>query len=234
MDHAFVGDDDRVPVSGLVVILLRCDAFAVVERQLVYIIYIGTDKRMGLPFVEGVTFGFQDGFVQRIMIAGRSGGVLVGDVVETDRADLHVHRRPFGDGGSGQVVHIPEVFELVGGSGDRPLQRAARTRTGAFAVTDHDCVAVGRVGIVVSLDGLVAVHVIQGQFGDGVYVGSLFGMGLPVVEVVTFGLQRRVHAVVVLGRGHGVFDRPAFEVDALMSDGTDLDEDRSAVIHRSG
>lgn len=109
-----------------------------------------------------------------------------------------------------------------------------RGPAGAFTVFDNDGVTVRGSSVVVCFDHLVAVEVIQRQFGDSIYVSPDFGMRFPVVEVVTFGFERRVHAVIVLCRGHGVFNIPAFEVEAFVSYRADLDEDGGSVIHGSG
>lgn len=226
-------------VGRLGIVVLGGDAFTVVKGQLVDGVDVSAYERVGFPFVEGVAFGLGNGLIQRIMVVGGRGRVLdlpavVGDVAETYRTDLDVDGRAFVHCRRCQVVHVAEIFELVRSCGDRPLQASSGARAGAFTVFDNDGVTVRGSSVVVCFDHLVAVEVIQRQFGDSIYVSPDFGMRFPVVEVVTFGFERRVHAVIVLCRGHGVFNIPAFEVEAFVSYRADLDEDGGSVIHGSG
>ena len=56
-------------------------------------------------------------------------------------------------------------------------------------------------------------------------------MCFAVIEIMTFGLDGWIHAIIMFRRSHGVFNIPTFKSDVFMSDRADLYKDRSSIIH---
>ena len=100
---------------------------AFIQEQLGHIIIVSTFERVGFPFIEVIAQGFPDSLSHRIVVVGRGGDVLDRpgvevDMLQADRADLHVNRRSDHDGRRGIVLHIAEFIRGGGCLGDRPLQ----------------------------------------------------------------------------------------------------------------